>query len=163
MNLNSDFKEPLNLLNAEKAKYLVVGGYAVIEHTEPRYTKDYRHLDNTERENAEKVYAALRRFGAPLQEIKVDDFTNPDVVYHMGRPPSRVDVLMGLKMLDFEECWKNRVESKYGDVSVNFISLQDLIINKTAAGRPQDLADVENLKLAKNRLETQNQQNNPVK
>ncbi len=151
MKLNSDFKELLSILNEAQARYLVVGGYAVIEYTEPRYTKDLDIWISADRENAERVYTALKKFGAPLTDITVDDFTNPDVVYHMGRPPARVDVLMGLKGLDFEASWKNRIESAYADVPTQFISPQDLIVNKRLAGRPQDLMDVENLLLAEKR------------
>jgi len=151
MNLNSNFKDLLSILNEAKARFLVVGGYAVIEYTEPRYTKDIDTWVSTDRENAERVYAALKKFGAPLKDITVDDSTDPDVVYHMGRPPSRVDVLMGLVGLEFEESWKNRVESDYADVPMQVISPQDLLINKRLAGRPQDLMDVENLLLAEKR------------
>ncbi|MGH9898633.1 MAG: DUF6036 family nucleotidyltransferase [Pyrinomonadaceae bacterium] len=135
-------------MNAAKTRYLVVGGYAVIEHTEPRYTKDMDIWISPEHENAERVYAALKQFGAPLANIKVEDFTNPDIVYHMGRPPLRVDILMSLRGLDFEKCWKNRLESSYDNVLTQFLSAHDLIINKRLAGRPQDLMDVDNLLLA---------------
>jgi hypothetical protein len=73
-----------------------------MEHTEPRYTKDLDVWISSDRENAERTYAALKAFGAPLTNITVDDFTNSELVYHMGRPPARVDVLMGLPGLDFE-------------------------------------------------------------
>ena len=151
MNLNSNFKDLLNILNEAGARYLVVGGYAVIEYTEPRYTKDIDIWISTDRVNAERVYAALKKFGAPLTNITVDDFTDPEVVYHMGRPPARVDVLMGLKGLNFEESWLKRVESAYADVPMQVISSADLLINKRLAGRPQDLMDVENLLLAEKR------------
>src|SRR5258708_39449313 len=102
MNPNSDFKELLSLLNAAQVRYLVVGGYAVIEHTEPRYTKDLDIWVSPDRGKAEGVYAALKDFGAPLANITVDDFTNPALVYHMGRPPVRIAILMGLKGLELE-------------------------------------------------------------
>ena len=149
--LNSDFKELLSLLNAAQVRYLVVGGYAVMEYTEPRYTKDLDIWVSPDRDNAERVYAALKQFGAPLANITVKDFTNPDLVYHMGRPPVRVDILMGLTGLEFEPAWGNRVAGNYGEVATQFISIEDLIINKRAAGRPQDLMDVENLRLAQQR------------
>jgi len=149
--LNSDFRELLNLLNQAQVRYLVVGGYAVMEHTEPRYTKDLDIWIKADLENAERVYAALKKFGAPLQNIRVEDFTDVGVVYHMGRPPSRVDVLMGMRGLDFDACWNNRFDSFYDDVPVPFLSNEDLVINKTLAGRPQDLMDVENLLLAQKR------------
>jgi hypothetical protein len=130
---------------------LVVGGYAVIEHTEPRYTKDLDIWVSPDRENAERVHAALKKFGAPLTDISVDDFTNPEIVYHMGRPPARVDVLMGLKGLDFEASWNGRIVSAYGDVPTQFLSSDDLIVNKRLVGRLQDLMDVESLLLAQKR------------
>ena len=151
MSQNSDFKELLSLLNEAQARYLVVGAYAVIEHTEPRYTKDLDIWISPDRENAERVHAALKEFGAPLLNITVDDFTNPEIVYHLGHPPARVDVLMGLKGLEFEASWRDRVASTYGDVPTQFLSPQDLIINKRLVGRSQDLIDVENLLLAQNR------------
>jgi hypothetical protein len=148
MALNSDFSELLNLLNAAPVRYLVVGGYAVMEYTEPRYTKDLDIWVSPARDNAERVYATLKQFGAPLANITVEDFTNPDLVYHMGRPPVRVDILMGLTGLEFEPAWSRRVAGSYGEVAIHFLSIEDLIINKRAAGRPQDLLDVENLRLA---------------
>src|SRR5436853_6067697 len=151
MSLNSDFKELLNILNVAQVRYLIVGGYAVMEHTEPRYTKDLDIWVSPARDNAGRVYAALRQFGAPLADITVEDFATPGLVYHMGRPPVRVDVLMGLTGLDFEEAWSHRVEGSYGEVKVQFLSIEDLITNKRAAGRPQDLIDVENLRLAQQR------------
>jgi len=138
-------------LNTAQVRYLVVGGYAVMEYTEPRYTKDLDLWVSPDRDNAERVYAALKQFGAPLTDITVKDFTNPVLVYHMGRPPVRVDILMGLTGLDFEPAWGNRVAGSYGEVATQFLSIEDLIINKRAAGRPQDLMDVENLHLAQQR------------
>ena len=149
MSPNSEFKELLNLLNQARVRYLVVGGYAVIEYTEPRYTKDFDIWVSLDRENAERVFAALKEFGAPLIDITVDDFTNPDLVYQMGRPPARIDVLMALKGLDFEASWRDRFVSSYFDAPTQFLSSQDLIINKRLVGRPQDLADVEALELAR--------------
>lgn len=103
---------------------------------------------SADRENAARVYAALKEFGAPLANITVDDFTNPEIIYHLGRPPARVDVLMGLKGLEFEASWKDRIASTYGDVPTQFLSPGDLIINKRLVGRSQDLVDVESLLLA---------------
>jgi len=151
MSQNSDFKEPLSLLNEAQVRYLVVGAYAVIEHAEPRYTKDLDIWVCPDRENADRVYTALKEFGAPLVDITADDFTNREIVYHMGRPPARVDVLMGLKGLEFEASWQDRIVSTYDDVPTQFLSPQDLIINKRLVGRSQDLMDVENLLLAEKR------------
>lgn len=148
MIVNSDFKELLKALNDEKAKFLIVGGYAVVEYTEPRYTKDLDIWVSPERENAERIFRALKDFGAPLSGITAEDFTTPGLVYQMGRPPARIDVIMSVKGLSFETCWQRKYESEYDGVKVYFLSLEDLIANKEVVGRPQDMIDVENLRMA---------------
>ncbi len=147
MQPNSDFKELLNLFNQLKVKYLVIGGYAVIYYAEPRYTKDLDLWVSAEAENAAQVYLALQSFGAPLAGITVQDFQTPGLVYQMGRPPTRVDILMGLKGIEFEEAWQARVEADFDGITVFILSREHLIENKRLAGRPQDLMDVENLLL----------------
>lgn len=149
--MNSDFKELLKIFAENQVKYLIIGGYAVAKHAEPRYTKDLDIWISNSIENAEKVYQSLKDFTAPLSEITVEDFTIPTMVFQIGIEPSRIDILMGLKDLDFEECWKRRATSKIGDIELHFISLDDLIFNKTLAGRPQDLRDVEILNLKKSK------------
>lgn len=148
--MNSDFKELLKIFNENKVKYLIIGGYAVAKHAEPRYTKDLDIWISNSKENAELVFQSLKDFGAPLTDITIEDFTIPTLVFQIGIEPSRIDILMGLKNLDFDKCWENRAFSKLGDLEIYFISLDDLIFNKQLAGRPQDLRDVENLKLKRN-------------
>ncbi len=97
--MNSDFKDLLRIFDDNKVKYLVIGGYAVAKHGEPRYTKDIDLWISNNRENAEKVYFALEKFGAPLKNITVEDFTIPTVVFQIGIEPARIDILMGLKDL----------------------------------------------------------------
>jgi hypothetical protein len=100
--MNSDFKELLKIFGREKVRYLIIGGYAVAKHSEPRYTKDLDIWISNSRENAERVYQALKEFGAPLANITVKDFTMPTLVFQIGIEPSRIDILMGLKELDFD-------------------------------------------------------------
>jgi hypothetical protein len=144
--MNSDFKDLLKLFAGAGVRYMVVGGYAVTEHTEPRYTKDLDlWVDNSD-ENAERVVAALREFGAPLLDATVHDFTVPTTVYQIGLPPSRIDILMSLEGLDFGDSWNRRKNSIVAEIPVAYISLADLIVNKELAGRPQDLIDAQNLR-----------------
>ena len=145
--MNSDFKDLLSLFNAVHVKYLIIGGVAFIFHAEPRYTKDIDIWVKPEAENAARIYAALREFGAPLSDITPDDFSNPDLFYQMGRPPGRVDVLMSVLGLDFDTAWSRRVEADIDDIPVPFISKDDLITTKLASGRPQDLLDVQTLRM----------------
>jgi predicted nucleotidyltransferase len=149
--MNSDFRELLRIFADNKVKYLIIGGYAVAKHAEPRYTKDLDIWINNSRKNAELVFQSLKEFDAPLQDISVEDFTIPTLVFQLGIEPSRIDILMGLKDLDFDECWARRATATIGDIKIQFISIDDLIFNKQLAGRPQDLLDVEILKLKKDK------------
>ena len=141
--VNSNFKDLLSLFNGYQIKYLVVGGYAVIKYTEPRYTKDLDLWVKADQENAAAVFQALLEFGAPLEGMTKDDFAHEGYFYQMGIPPVRVDILMSIKGLTFKEAWTRRVAVDFDGILVPFISKQDLITTKRASGRPQDLIDVE--------------------
>lgn len=104
---NSDFRELLNLFARHRVRYLVVGGYAVMKYTEPRFTKDLDLRIATDAENANAVFAALKAFGAPLQNLTPNDFTQQEYYYQMGRPPLRVDIMMAIPGVEFESAWEN--------------------------------------------------------
>lgn len=143
--MNSDFKDLLNIFNAHNVRYLIVGGYAVMKYSEPRYTKDLDIWIDATPKNARAVFQSLRDFGAPLANITAADFARKGSVYQMGRPPARVDVLTSIEGVSFAAAWKRRVESDLGGASAHVISREDLIVNKRAVGRPQDLLDVRQL------------------
>ena len=143
--MNSDFKELLSLFNENKVSYLIVGGYAVMLHSEPRYTKDLDLWIETSSENAQRVFKALSDFGAPLAGLSAADFAQEDCFYQMGRPPVRVDILMAIDGVRFEEAWRKRLEVNFFGVPSFVISREDLILNKRIAGRPQDLIDADAL------------------
>ncbi|MBI1870378.1 MAG: nucleotidyltransferase [Chlamydiae bacterium] len=145
MPINRDFEELLHLLNSAKAKYLVVGAYAVIVYTEPRYTKDLDIWIKPDSDNAEKVYKLLEKFGAPVGNLSLDDLCNVKMVYQIGMEPNRIDILMGIGKLPFEEAWKRRKQVFYGKEKIHLISLKDLIQAKKEAGRPHDKIDLEAL------------------
>ena len=140
-----DFKELLNLFKKHNVKYLVVGGYAVMLYTEPRFTKDLDLLISIEIKNATAVYNALKEFGAPLADLTVKDFSQEGYFYQMGRPPVRVDILMSIPGVKFSSAWSRRKQLTIDGVEMNFISKEDLIASKKASGRAQDLIDVKNL------------------
>ncbi len=142
MFVNPDFSDLLRIFRDNGVKYLVIGGYAVIQHAEPRFTKDLDLWISTDAENAASVYESLREFGAPLAGLTEDDFSEEGYFYQMGVPPVRVDILMGIPGVQFEAAWECKVEVEFGDLSVLFISRSDLIAAKRASGRPQDLIDV---------------------
>ena len=108
MSPNSTFKDLLSALNGCGAKYLVVGGYAVMLYTEPRYTKDLDIWVEPSPDNALRVFRALAGFGAPLAGIHADDFAVPDLIYQLGVPPSRVDILTSISGVDFADAWGRR-------------------------------------------------------
>lgn len=144
--MNSVFRDLLEALKNADVKFLVVGGYAVIKHSEPRFTKDLDVWTAADPENAEKVFAALKEFGAPLGDLRPDDFTSEESFFTMGMPPNRVDILFGLEGVDPISMWENRVTGLLGTIEVGYISREDLIKNKEAIGRLQDLADAEKLR-----------------
>ena len=143
MFVNSDFSDLLRIFNDHNVKYLVIGGYAVVQYAEPRFTKDLDLMISTDSENAEAVYRALKEFGAPLASLTPKDFSEEGFFFQMGVPPVRVDILMGIPGVQFDKCWKRRVEVDFDGLKVLFISKEDLIISKRAAGRPQDLIDAD--------------------
>jgi hypothetical protein len=146
-----DFKELLSIFNAQKVKYLIVGGYAVSFHAQPRATKDIDLLIKPDAENARAVYAALGMFGAPLDGLTAEDFIVRDKFFRMGRAPVIVDILPEIKGIDFDHAWQNRVEAvidPQSGLTASFISRADLIAAKLAVGRPQDLADAAALREA---------------
>lgn len=145
--MNSDFKELLSTFKDHDVRYLVVGGYAFMNYAEPRYTKDLDLWIEASTDNARALFKALMKFGAPLSGISAADFAREGTCYQMGRPPLRVDILTSIDGVRFADAWPNRVESAFDGVPASVISREDLIANKLATGRPQDLLDVENLAL----------------
>lgn len=143
--LSKDFKEFIELLNRHKVRYLVVGGYAVAFHGYPRYTKDLDVWVESATENADNLLEALKEFGFGSMGLKLEDFLETDQIIQLGYPPNRIDILTTLKKLNFHDCYKTRVEVEIQDLKINFIDRENLKQNKRATGRPQDLADIENL------------------
>jgi len=144
-NLHHDFKEFLRLLNSEKAKYLLLGGYAVNFHGHQRFTGDIDVWISTEPGNAECVCAALTKFGFPPSTLNLAEFQEQGRVFQFGRVPVRIDILTGPSGIEFSDCYSRRVESVFDGVPVPIISLEDLKTNKAASGRPKDLADLAEL------------------
>ena len=135
----------MRLFNAGGVRYLVIGGYAVIQCAQPRFTADLDLWVGTDPGNADAVYEALREFGAPLSGLTPRDFTEEGYFYQMGVPPIRVDVLMGIPGVEFDSAWRRRAEIDFDGLPVAFISREDLIAAKRASGRPHDMIDIQNL------------------
>ena len=143
---SQDFKELLSAFNEHRVKYLIVGGYAVAVHAQPRATKDLDLFIEPSPENAKAVFAALAKFGAALADLRPEDLTNPDIFFRMGTPPQMVEILPRISGVEFDQAWEHRIEAVIDErtgLKAFVISADDLIANKTAFGRPYDLADVD--------------------
>lgn len=142
MGMTPDQREFLYVLNAHKVKYLLIGGYAVGVHSQPRTTKDLDIFIRSDQENSEAVYRALADFGAPLAGYGPEDFYD-GTTFQIGQPPSRIDILQKIDGVEFDDSWESRVQGVVEGTTVPVISAEKLVQNKLASGRTRDLADVE--------------------
>lgn len=138
---NPHFRELLQLLSDFEVRYLIVGGYAVMKYTEPRYTKDLDVWVENSAENASRVFGALKQFGAPLESdgINSETFTGHETTYQIGVAPIRIDILTRITGVEFAAAWKRRVSGTIFGIPVQFLSFHDLVANKRATGRSSDL------------------------
>jgi hypothetical protein len=140
--VNPDFRDLFAALNEAGANYLVVGAHAVAFYAEPRFTKDLDVWVEASPVNAPRIMAALLAFGAPLAAVSTADFQAPGAVLQIGVAPNRIDITTHIDGVAFEAAWPNRVATSFGDKSIWIIGRAELIQNKAAAARPQDLLDV---------------------
>ena len=140
-----DYEEFVASLNASNVKYLIVGGHAVGFHGAPRWTKDMDIWVEPSSKNAMRFLHAVEQFFGERFGLELDDIVQPDVVLQFGVAPIRIDVMTSIAGVEFLPCWRRRVVSSYGAQRANYISLEDLIRNKEAVGRQQDLLDVRKL------------------
>jgi hypothetical protein len=146
MNIQKDFEEFLRLLNGKKVEYVIVGGYAVAFHGHVRFTKDLDILFRNSPQNIIKLRNVLNQFGFPGDSLEDVAFSEQGKVVRMGISPVMIELINAISGISFETAWNNRVQGPFGAVKVNFLSKKDLLKNKKAAGRKQDLADIEKLK-----------------
>jgi len=159
-----DFKDLLSAFHAQNVKYLIVGGYAVSFHGQPRATKDIDVFIKADPANAKAVYAALLALGAPLEDFTTEDLSDPRQFIRFGREPLAVDILPGIDGVEFDAAWERRVEGLVdtdSGLKAFFISRDDLIASKLAAGRMRDLADVEDIREASKSLGSQTESSGP--
>ena len=149
MVLDKDFREFIQLLNENKVKYLVIGGYAVAFHGYPRYTKDLDFWIWANPDNADRLLKTIKDFGLGSMNLSKEDLLDLDNVIQIGYEPNRIDVIIDLEGLDFESCYDRRIDSTMDDINVPFIGLEDLIKNKLTTGRMQDKVDANKLKKSK--------------
>jgi hypothetical protein len=141
--INPDFSDLFAALNDAGARYLLVGGYALAVHGVPRFTKDLDVWTDPTPENARLVMDALRSFGAALESLEEVDLARAGIVFQIGVPPNRIDIITEIEGVNFSDAWPARVITRYGDQSIAVIGRAHFIANKRATGRPQDLLDAE--------------------
>lgn len=145
--LNEDFRDILVLFADVGVEFVVVGAYALAFHGAPRFSADIDIFVHAENENADRVVAALVRFGAPLASagVRAEDFARPGTVYQIGLPPRRIDIITEISGVSFDEAWASRGTALVEGRAINFIGRDAFLKNKEASGRPKDLADVARL------------------
>lgn len=151
LKLDGNFCDLLFAFRASSVRYLIIGGWAVSIHAQPRATQDMDIFVSPDQSNIEAVYDALIRFGAPVKNMDKSQFLEPGTFFRIGAPPCQVDIFPGIPGVQFEACWANRVEvplDAENALSVNVISAEDLITAKIASGREQDLADAQAIRRA---------------
>ena len=146
--LNEDFRDLLLEFSDEGVEFLLVGAFAVAFHGVPRATGDMDVFVRASPENAERVHIALARFGAPLEsaDVVTRDFERPGMVYQMGLPPRRIDILTEISGVTFDEAWESRGFAELEGRTIGIIGRAHLLRNKEASGRPKDIADVSRLR-----------------
>jgi hypothetical protein len=143
--MNPDFVDLLRAFAAADVRFLVVGAYALGFHGRPRATGDLDVWVEASQQNAPRVMRALAAFGAPVRDVSEADFSREGIVYQIGLPPGRIDILTQLTGLTFDEAWPDRARGRFADVDVDFIGRDAFIRNKKATGRARDLGDIEDL------------------
>lgn len=142
--LPKDFKEFIELLNNNKVRYLIIGGYAVVYHGYVRSTNDIDIWVDISEGNIKRLIAALDEFGFSTLNFKNTDFV-PNQIIQLGHPPNRIDIITSPAGVSFDECYDHRAQVNLDRINVNFIDLKNLLKSKKATGRTRDLADAEEL------------------
>lgn len=146
MTLHKNIREFIELCLSRKVDFLLVGGYALAFHGAPRFTEDIDLMVLVSPENADRLSGVLQTFGFGNTGITREDFLEPDQVIQLGRAPNRIDLLTGISGVTWEEAWASRTPVTLDGLEIHSIGKAELMRNKQATGRPQDLADLARLR-----------------
>ena len=141
--MNADYIDMLKCLNKAGVDYILVGGWAVNMYGYIRATVDLDIWILADADNAKKVYSAVAEFGAPVSEMKPEEFAEYGMIFQIGVAPCRVDIISKISGVSYADAVTRSVPKSIDGIPVRIISLEDLIANKKASGRAKDLADVE--------------------
>ena len=144
--LNEDYKEMLQILLDQKVEFIIVGAYALAAHGFPRATGDMDVWIKPNEKNSKKVYKVLARFGAPINEIREDEFSQPGLIFQIGVVPRRIDIITKIDAVEFDEAESDKIFVDIDDLKIPVLSIDKLIKNKMATGREKDLLDAKLLK-----------------
>lgn len=143
--LNKDYKEMLQFLLEEKVEFILVGAYALGAHGYPRATGDIDIWVKADENNSKKTYNALARFGAPLDQIQVNDFAVEGVIFQIGVAPRRIDIITRIDGVTYPEANDDKIIVEVEGLLLPVLSLENLIKNKLATGREKDELDAKYL------------------
>lgn len=146
MNLEPDFRDFVELLNKYTVEYMVVGGYALAFHGEPRFTGDMDIWIDCTEANAEKMVTVMKDFGAASLGFTKEDFLDEGIIKQIGQPPLRIDILGEIDGVRYADAIKDKQYFKSKDLTIPFIGVTDFIKNKEAVGRKKDLDDVKKIR-----------------
>jgi hypothetical protein len=146
MNLEKDFIDFVDLLNKHQVAYMVVGGYALAFHGEPRTTGDMDIWIDCTEQNAQKMVAVMDEFGMASLGFTAKDFLEPGIINQIGQPPLRIDILTEIDGVQFANAAEGKQFFRNGDIKIPFIGINDFIKNKKASGRKKDLVDIKRIK-----------------
>ena len=141
--MNQDFRDLIASFNDHGVEFLVVGAHALAAHGHVRATKDLDVWVRPSCANAPRIIEALKAFGAPLHDLTVEDLSSPGLVFQIGVPPIRIDVITAIDGVEFDDAWRDRFQTRFADQPAAVLSRRALVLNKKASGRTQDLADLE--------------------
>ena len=145
--LNQDYKEMLQSLQKHDVDYILVGAYALAAQGYPRSTMDIDIWVNPNKGNSSNLYKALVDFGAPIEDINEDTFKEKGIIFQIGVAPCRIDIITEISGgIEFTEANTRSIKTKIAGVSLNILSVEDLIKNKEATGRPKDIEDAKILR-----------------
>jgi hypothetical protein len=144
--LNPDYREMLSILFEEKVDFILVGAYAMAIHGFPRATGDIDIFVSPDAKNAQRLFKALAKFGAPLRGIQAADFSKENVIFQIGVAPRRIDIITTIDAVSFESAWKDKILVQIDGLKIPVLSLDKIITNKESTGRKKDALDAETLR-----------------